>query len=196
MSVRGNCREAVSIPGTKVLCSSVEVSSPIRASTQQTKEPPGSDSLLHRKVDNRRMQQTISSVTPAAVAADAPDRGDTSASLRHHPLTSQLILDVIDLATRGQVQRGSYAQKPAWVRPTPWPDPVEQRLNSVLPPDIVWRQLRTCRCLSLNDSALDWDYGGGPLRLCSLLAREHVLSCANPPSLRPLARVPTARHRA
>ncbi len=40
------------------------------------------------------MHQTISSVTPAAVAADAPDRGDTSASLRHHPLTSQVISDV------------------------------------------------------------------------------------------------------
>ncbi len=43
---------------------------------------------------NRRLQHTISSVTPAAVAADAPDRGDTSASLRHHPLTSQLIPNV------------------------------------------------------------------------------------------------------
>ncbi len=43
------------------------------------------------------LQQTISSVTTAAVAADVPDRGDTSAALRHHPLTSQLNPDVIQV---------------------------------------------------------------------------------------------------
>ncbi len=78
------------------------------------------------------MHQTISSVTPAAVAADAPDRGDTSATLRHHPLTSQVIPDVIDLASWGRHQHGDIARDPACVRPTSWPDPAQQRRSVVL----------------------------------------------------------------
>ncbi len=60
----------------------------------QSRTFPADRGHLSRQVDNRSMHQTISSVTLAAVAANAPDRCDTSATLRHHPLTSQVNPDV------------------------------------------------------------------------------------------------------